>query len=91
MLTRCQKPKATFMAPTYPIGGSDSSCTRQGGINIILMKLAAMVFALLGGSIREKRKYSTSGPSFAGYFIDFEEQLSFTFSPFPTPKVMRKS
>jgi hypothetical protein len=79
------------MAPTYPIGGSDSSCTRQGGIHILLMKLAAMVFALLGGSIREKRKYSISGPFFAGYFIDFQEQFSFTFSLSPTPKVMRKS
>jgi len=79
------------MAPTYPIGGSDSSCTRQGGINIILMKLAAMVFALLGGSIRGRRKYSISGPFFAGYFINFQEPFSFTFGLFPTPKVMRKS
>jgi hypothetical protein len=79
------------MAPTYPIGGSDSSYTRQGGIQIFLMKLATMVFALLGGSTREKRKYSTSGPVFVGHFIDFQEQFPFTFSPFPTPKVMRKS
>ena len=91
MLTRCQKPKATFMAPTYPIGGSDSSYTRQGGIHILLIELAAMVFALLDGSIREKRKYSISWPYSAGYFIDFQEQFSFTFSLFPTPEVMRKS
>src|SRR5512135_2599363 len=89
MLTRCQKPKATFMAPTYPIGGSDFSCTRQGGINILLVKLATMIFALLGGGITEKGKYSVYGPSFSGFFIDFHEQFSLIFSPFPPPKVMR--
>jgi hypothetical protein len=55
------------------------------------LKLAAMVFALLGGNIREKRKYSISWPVFTGYFIDFQEQFSFASSTFPTPKVMRKS
>jgi hypothetical protein len=79
------------MAPTYPIGGSDFSYTRQGGINFILMKLAAMVFALLDGIPREERNQTIPGPAFAGHFIDLQEQFSIIFTPFRTPKVMRKS
>jgi hypothetical protein len=47
LLPRWQKPEDTFKTPTYIIGGSDSSHTRQGGINKIIL-LAAMVLRLLG-------------------------------------------
>ncbi len=77
MLTRCQKPKATFMAPTYPIGGSDFSYTRQGGIHIIFMTLAAVVLALLGGNVGEKRKYDISRSALADLFIDLKQEFSF--------------
>ncbi len=93
MLTRCQKPKATFMAPTYPIGGSDSSYTRQGGIHILLLKLAAIVFALLGGNLREKREYSISGSAVADFSIDSNRQFSFDTGPSglsPAPKALLK-
>jgi hypothetical protein len=79
MLTRCQKPKATFTAPTYPIGGSDSSHTRQGGISIIFVKLATIVFALLGGNMREekKREYRILGSAETDFSIDSNQQISF--------------
>ena len=46
ILPRWQKPEDVFMTPTYLIGGSDSSHTRQGGLNIANM-LVAMVLKLL--------------------------------------------
>jgi hypothetical protein len=45
MLPRWQKPEGIFMAPTYSIGGSDSSHTRQGGILFIFQ--LTVVSALL--------------------------------------------
>jgi hypothetical protein len=44
-LPRWQKPEGIFMAPTYSIGGSNSSHTRQGGI-IFIFQLT-VVSALL--------------------------------------------
>jgi hypothetical protein len=69
------------MAPTYPIGGSDSSYTRQGGIHIISLKLAAIVFALLGGDVGKKREYRISGSAPADFFIDSNQQFSFKTGP----------
>jgi hypothetical protein len=67
------------MAPTYPIGGSDSSYTRQGGIPIIFLKLVTIVIALLGGNVREKKKreYRVSGSAPADFFIDSNREISF--------------
>ncbi len=42
-----QKPEDAFKTPTYVIGGSDDSHTRQGGTNKIILP-AAMVLKLLG-------------------------------------------
>jgi hypothetical protein len=81
------------MAPTYPIGGSDFSYTRQGGIHILLLKLVAIVFALLGGNVREKREYRIPGSAASDFFIDSNRHFSFKTGPSglsPAPKVLSK-
>ncbi len=55
MLPRWQKPEGIFMAPTYSIGGSDSSHTRQGGI-LSILQLVTMVSALLANVLCEDRE-----------------------------------
>jgi hypothetical protein len=91
MLPRWQKPEGTFMAPTYRIGGFNSSCTRQGGINNIIKKLAAVISALLEGSFLPHRENKLYGPVITGFLID----LSWNFLPeprvFSTPKVLSES
>jgi len=71
MLAMCQKPEGAFKAPTYILGGSDSSHTRQGGfLTIIITKLMSVVKALLVRSI--ERSYGENKgyqPVHAGFFI----------------------
>jgi len=71
MLAMCQKPEGAFKAPTYILGGSDSSHTRQGGFLIIhITKLLAIVKALLDGSIeRSHRENEGYPPVQTGIFI----------------------
>jgi hypothetical protein len=90
MLPKWQKPEGTFMAPTYPIGGSDSSCTRQGGINFI-KKLAAVISALLDGSLLPDRENNLYGPVIAGFLIDLSCNLLPELRVFSTPKVLSES
>jgi hypothetical protein len=54
-LPRWQEPEDVFKTPTYLIGGSDSSHTRQGGINKIIL-LAAVVLKLLGMTDKEMHR-----------------------------------
>jgi hypothetical protein len=77
MLPRWQKPEGIFMAPTYSIGGSDSSHTRQGGILITFITLQlTMVFALLANVPCEDRGNRGFGSASAG-FAYRSLQLSF--------------
>jgi hypothetical protein len=73
MLALCQKPEGAFKAPTYILGGSDCSRTRQGGLLyslIMIMKLMSVVTVLLAYTVkrthREKKGY---GPVLTGIFI----------------------
>ena len=71
MLAMCQKPEGAFKAPTYILGGSDSSRTRQGGFLFILItKLLSMVGALLEKTIeRSHRENKGYLPAQTGIFI----------------------
>jgi len=71
MLATCQKPEGAFKAPTYILGGSDSSHTRQGGFLIILIKkLMSVVDALLAGNVkRTHRENKGYLPVLSGIFI----------------------
>ena len=67
----CQKPEGAFKAPTYILGGSDSSHTRQGGFLIIhIKKLMSVVMALLAGNVkRNHRENEGYQPVETGIFI----------------------
>jgi hypothetical protein len=57
-----------------------------------LLKLVAMVFALLVGNIRE-REFRTSESALADFFIDSNRNFSFDTGPSglsPAPKVLLK-
>ena len=86
ILPTWQKPKDTLMAPTYNLGGSDSSHTRQGGINLMIRLV--MVFALLVRKIRN-RENSTSAFVSTDHFINLENNFLFKPLVFSTPKVLR--
>jgi hypothetical protein len=74
------------MAPTYNLGGSDSSHTRQGGINILIRLV--MVAVLLVRKIRN-REDGASAFTPAGYLINFGNIILFKPLVFSTPKVLR--
>lgn len=86
MLPTRQKPEGTFMAPTYSLGGSDSSCTRQGGINTLIRLV--MVVVLLVRNIRN-REDGASAFEPAGYLINLGNIFLFKPLVFSTPKVLR--
>ena len=86
MLPMWQKPEGTFMAPTYNLGGSDSSRTRQGGINILIRLV--MVAVLLVRKIRN-REDGASAFVPADYLINFRNNFLFRTLVFSTPKVLR--
>jgi hypothetical protein len=90
MLPKWQKPEGIFMAPTYPIGGSDSSCTRQGGINFI-KKLVAVISALLDGSLLPDRENKLYWPVITGFLIDLSCNQLPELRVFSTPKVLSES
>ena len=76
------------MTPTYLIGGSDSSHTRQGGINITNM-LVTMVLKLLGIKNKEMtRENILSIPFLSGISIQKNVILSPSFTVFSIPKAL---
>ena len=90
MLPRWQKPEDAFMTPTYLIGGSDSSHTRQGGINIANM-IVAMVLKLLVKINKEmNRENILLLPCLSGISINEKVNLSFITTVFSLPKVLSK-
>ncbi len=86
MLPRRQKPEDIFMAPTYIIGGSDSSCTRQGGFNFIAGLL--MVLVLLVRKVKDKQN-NAQRPVLKGYSIKTDNNFLLNRLVFSTPKVLR--
>jgi hypothetical protein len=88
MLPRWQKPEGTFMAPTYNLGGSDSSHTRQGGINFLAVVMT-MVLALLDSIINKNRENTMFKPVLAGLSIDHRINFSLRRTVFSIPKVLR--
>ncbi len=86
MLPWRQKPEDIFMAPTYTVGGSDSSCTRQGGLNFIAGLL--MVLVLLVRKIRNRENY-VFRPVLKGYSIKTDNNFLLNRLVFSTPKVLR--
>jgi len=78
MLALCQKPEGAFKAPTYVIGGSNFSRTRQGGfIFTKITMLMTMVLALLVTRNKKNHRENNGFKSFiTGFFIDFL-QISF--------------
>jgi len=89
MLPIWQKPKDTFMAPTYTIGGSDFSRTRQGGINLI-RRLVSVVFVLLGENFNKNRGNSIFRFVFTDFFIDLYDKNTFKIKVLSTPKVLSR-
>ena len=90
ILPRWQEPEDTFKTPTYVPGGSDSSHTRQGGINIANL-IVAMVLKLLG--IKNKamnRENIFRIPIFAGISIKEKVNLFSIITVFSIPKVLSK-
>ena len=90
MLPMWQKPEGIFMAPTYTMGGSDSSHTRQGGIYLFFIKLTTMVCALLDKKLKKDRENNILGSVSADFSIDSDHKYSLTDSVFSTPKVLSR-
>ncbi len=76
------------MAPTYNLGGSDSSHTRQGGINILTVVLT-MVVVLLDSIVNKNRENTMFRPVATGPSIDYFINFPFKRNVFSTPKVLR--
>ena len=90
MLPRWQKPEGAFMTPTYLIGGSDSSHTRQGGLNIANM-LTAMVLKLLVKINRElPGENILPVPFLSGVSINEKLNLFSIITVFSIPKVLSR-
>ena len=90
MLPMRQKPEGAFMTPTYLIGGSDSSHTRQGGINIANM-LTAMVLRLLVKINKQMNRESMLPvPCLSGISINEKVNLFSVITVFSIPKVLSK-
>jgi len=88
MLAMCQKPEGAFKAPTYIVGGSDSSHTRQGGFLIIhIKKLMSVVMALLAGNVkRNHRENEGYLPVDTGIFIHSSVNILNCFPLLSLPK-----
>lgn len=63
-----RKPEVSFMAPTYSIGGSNSSLTRQGGFNLRQVFMGVLFQVRNVNNIIEESGYR---PCFAGYMINW--------------------
>ena len=87
MLPLRQKPKDPFMAPTYLIGGSDCSHTRQGGIILKIIMLVFMVKEIFGENSNKERENSFKSV-FTGFSINFSNPNSFKIEVLSTPKVL---
>jgi len=88
MLALCQKPEGAFKAPTYLLGGSNFSRTRQGGsIFTELTMLMTMVLALL---VTNNKKYHRENNEFKSFITGFFIHPLQTFFPretvFSVPK-----
>ena len=83
MLAMCQKPEGAFKAPTYVIGGSNFSHTRQGGfIFTKITMLMTMVLELLVTNNKKNHRENNGFKSFiTGFFIDS------LLTPFPKDAV----
>lgn len=88
MLAACQKPEGAFKAPTYILGGSDSSHPRQGGFLIInITKLMSVVKALLAGNVKKNHRENEGyHPVKAGIFIHSSVNTFIGFPPLSLPK-----
>ena len=88
MLAMCQKPEGAFKAPTYILGGSDSSHTRQGGFLIInIIMLMSVVKALLAGNVkRNHRENEGYQPVETGIFIHSSGNTFIGFPLLSLPK-----
>lgn len=89
MLPMRQKPEGTIMAPTYKGCGSNSSCTRQGGI-ILLLWLASMVSTLLGESDKVDIENAVTRSFSGDRPIDFSKFFLLNTIAFSIPKVLSK-
>ena len=88
MLPRWQKPEGIFMAPTYPIGGSDFLHTRQGGI---LIKPATMGLTLLDKTIRKDKGKKLIWSVMADFLIDSFHNFHCNITVFSFPKDLLKT
>lgn len=88
ILPRRQQPNGISMAPTYPIGGSNFSHTRQGGI---LIKPAIMGLALLGKTIRKDKKNRISESVSSDFLINSFHYIHCKPTVFSLPKVLSKT
>jgi len=72
MLAMCQKPEGVFKAPTYLLGGSNFSRTRQGGLLFTkITMLMTMVLELLVTNNKQNHRENNGFKSFiTGFFID---------------------
>lgn len=85
-----QKPEGPFMAPTYSIGGFNSSHTRQGGINFFI-KLVAMIFVLLGEKTLTIFHENFFRSACSDFSIDFNVNYLSNNICFSSPKALLKS
>jgi hypothetical protein len=72
MLASCQKPEGPFKAPTYLLGGSNFSRTRQGGL--IFTKITMLMTVVLELLVTNDKKFHRENNGFksfiTGFFID---------------------
>ncbi len=91
MLPFRQKPKDLFKAPTYTMGGSNSSHTRQGGILLTILHMpVAMAFMLLGINLYKINENKVMKSDQKDFFIDFCTQNTLTARDFLSPKASLK-
>jgi len=85
-----QKPEDAFMTPTYLIGGSDSSHTRQGGINITNMLVTMVLKLLVIKNTEMTRENIVTIPFLSGISIKEKVNLFSVFTVFSLPKALSK-
>lgn len=88
MLAMCQKPEGVFKAPTYLLGGSNFSRTRQGGL--IFTKITMLMTMVLGafGYVQQKNNRENNGfkSLITGFFIDSLQTFFPEDAVFSVPK-----
>ena len=78
------------MTPTYLIGGSDSSHTRQGGINITNMLVTMVLKLLVIKNTEMTRENIVTIPFLSGISIKEKVNLFSVFTVFSLPKALSK-